>query len=231
MRYIAPFTLLFILISNFCYGQTARSIRVKAGEDVAQAYSPQGFYRFPQFGKATLHFRSGIRSSSVLFNYNMLSGALQFISPKGDTLDLANAADLDSVAFEKTTFIFNNGFFEIVSQSDSIRLLKKVVLSSQYEDIGAYGRPNPTGSITNIKEISVRGAVYSLIVNQDIVLTEDVTWFLMRAPAGMIKANKTNLLKMLPAEKQGKTETYLKQNKISFQQENDLKRLFEAIRG
>jgi hypothetical protein len=33
----------------------------------------------------------------------------------------------------------------------------------------------------------------------------------------------------LPAEKQNKAEAYLKQNKTSFERENDLKKLLEAI--
>ena len=106
---------------------------MKAGEDVAQAYSPQGFYRFPQFSKAILYFKGGGQNTGVLFNYNVLSGNMQFISPKGDTLDMGNTAGLDSIVFEKNVFIYNNGFMEVAANTDSIKLVKKLLLKTQVE--------------------------------------------------------------------------------------------------
>ena len=223
---------LLLVTTSFTFAvnaQGGRTIRVKSGEDLAKAYSVNGFYRFPEFENATLYFGSQPRKSGVLFNYNLLISAVQFISPKGDTLDLVNSPAPDSIKFENLTLIYNQGYMELVAKSDSIQLLKKISIRTQSETIGAYGVPNTTGAITKLKDISIRGSVYSLVVNEDIVLYEEVGWFLMIGNSTPVKANKSNLLKLLPAEKQAKAEAFLKKNRISFQDEEDLRSLFASI--
>ena len=230
MKHYLLFFLAALLNCNL-FAQTGQSIRVKAGEDVAQAYSPQGFYRFPQFSNAALFFKGGGRNSGVRFNYNVLSGNMQFIGQNGDTLDMVAAASLDSIVFEKNVFLYNEGFMEVVAHSDSLKLLKKMIVRTQVENIGAYGLPSATASIVNIKSISAGTGVYNLVINQDVVLSENISWFIINGNNKMIKANKANLLKLLPAGKQTKAEAYLKQNKTNFESENDLKKLIEAIAG
>lgn len=231
MKYYLLFFFAASLNYNLVFAQTARSMRVKAGDDVAQAFSPYGFYRFPQFGKATLYYKAGGRNSGALFNYNILSANLQFISPKGDTLDLASQENIDSVAFDGNVFLYNDGFMEIVAAADSVLLLKKTIIKTQTENIGAYGLPNTTASIVNMKSYSNGAGVYSLVLNQDVVVAENISWFFINQNKTLVKANKSNLQKLLTADKQGKTEAWLKQNKTNFEKEADLKKLMAAIAG
>jgi hypothetical protein len=231
MKYCVLFFLAAFLNYNLALAQTTRPMRIKAGEDVAQAYSPYGFYRFPQFGQAKLYFKDGGRNNGKQFNYNILSAALQFIGPKGDTLDLAGQENIDSVVFTGSTFLYNDGFMEIVATADSIALLKKIIIRTQTENIGAYGMSNSTASIVSMRTYSSGTSVYNLVLNQDIVLTEVVSWFFTGGNKNIVKATKTNLLKLLPAEKQTKAEAYLKENKTSFEKEADLKKLIAAIAG
>jgi len=224
------FALIFVFYHQPCLAQT-RIIRVKAGEDIAQAYSPNGFYRFPQFGKATLYYKNGSANEGKLFNYNILSSNLQFIGDKGDTLELGGRENIDSVICQGTKFIFNNGFMELVNSVDSVLLLKKTTMKMETENIGAYGVPNATSSILNMRSYTTGTSVYNLTLNQDVVITDVVSWFFVDKNHEPVKANKANLLKILPAEKQEKTETWLKQNKTSFDKEADLKKLMAAISG
>jgi hypothetical protein len=231
MEYYLLFFLAASLNFNLVFAQSARSIRVKAGDDVAQAYSPYGFYRFPQFGNATLHYKTGDKNSGAQFNYNILSANLQFISPKGDTLDLASQENIDSVVFNGTIFLYNDGFMEIIGTADSVLLLKKTIIKTQTENIGAYGLPNTTASIVNMKSYSNGASVYSLVLNQDVVVAENISWFFINQNKTLVKATKSNLLKLLTADKQVKIEAWLKQNKTSFEKEADLKKLMAAIPG
>ena len=228
MKHFLFVLLAVILNCNLLFSQSGRSIRAKAGDDLAQAYSPQGFYRFPQFTSTVLYFKTGAKASSLLFNYNIFSGKMQFVNPNGDTLDMVTTADIDSVVFAKNVFLFNEGFMEIVAATDSFKLLKKVILKIDVEDIGAYGRPNPTGSIQNIRTYSAGSAVYHLILNQDVVLNEHIYWFFSNGKT-FLKANKTNLFKLLSPAKQAIAEAWLKQNKMSFEKEDDLGKLLAAI--
>jgi hypothetical protein len=228
MKYLVLFSLA-ACITSISMAQ-GKSIRVKAGDDLAQAYSPNGFYRFPQFFKALVYSRNGGRSSGPLFNYNLLSGNMQFINAAGDTLDMGNPENFDSLVFDKSVFVYKDGFMEMVASNDSLRLLKKLVLRAQTENIGAYGLPNSTASITNMKNFTTGSSVYNLVINQDVVLDENVTWF-FSSGGNTVKANKSNLLKILPVDKAARAEAYLRQNKTNFEKETDLRKLMAAIAG
>lgn len=231
MKYCVLFSIAIFFPFTLVFSQGKRSIRVKAGDDLAQAYSPQGFYRFPQFSKAVLYFHGVNGNSGPLFNYNVLSGNMQFISPAKDTLDMANTATLDSIVFDQTVFYHNrDGFMEVLASSDSVKLLKKLVIKAQVESIGAYGLSNNTSSIASLKSFYTGTGVFNLVVNQDVVLEEFVNWF-FASGNNVVKANKSNLLKLLSPDKGAKAESYLKQNKINFEKEEDLKKLVIAIGG
>jgi len=229
MKYFVCFFVVCLFQYKLLIAQ-GKSIRVKAGEDLAQAYSPQGFYRFPQFSKAVLYFSGGGKNSGPVFNYNVLSGNMQFINPAGDTLDMGNNVAVDSVVFDQAVFVYKEGFLEVIADSDSVRLMKKLVIKTQVETIGAYGLSNNTSSIASMKSYFTGTSVYNLVVNQDVVVDENITWFFARGN-NIVKANKSNLLKLLPSDKAAKAEAYLKQNKTSFEKESDLKKLMTAIAG
>jgi len=228
MKYLLILFLIACINSNS--QAQGKSIRVKAGEDLAQAYSPNGFYRFPQFLKAVVYYKNGGPSSGPLFNYNLLSGNMQFINQKGDTLDIGDPGNFDSLVFDKSVFVYKEGFMEMVASSDSVRLLKKLVLRTQAENIGAYGLPNSTASITNMKNFTTGTSVYSLVINQDVILDENISWF-FSSGGNTVKASKSNLLKILPGDKAARAEAYLRQNKTSFEKETDLRKLMAAIAG
>ena len=229
MKYCLLFSLAFTVNNGALLAQSMRTIRVKAGDDVAQAYSANGFYRLPQYAKAILYYNNGKVNVGGQFNYNILSANMQFIGDKGDTLELGGKEALDSVSLSGTSYIFNNGFYEVVCRVDSVVLSKKIVIKTETDNIGAYGMPNATASITNMRSYTNGTSVYSLTLNQDVVVTENISWFFSDKKGNLVKASKSNLLKLLSAEKQAKTESWLKENKTSFDKEADLKRLMGAI--
>ncbi|MDP4263586.1 MAG: hypothetical protein Q8941_13750 [Bacteroidota bacterium] len=209
--------------------QSTRTIRVKAGDDLAQAYSSHGFYRFPAFSKATLYYKGGSRNEGQLFNYNILSGNMQFVGPKGDTLDLGGQANIDSAVFDKTSFLYNDGWMEVAARADSLALLKKIIIKTQVENIGAYGVASATASIDNIKSYSTGTGVYNLVLNQDVVIVENISWFFKDQNKNITKASKSVLLKSLSAPARAKADAYLKQNKVNFEKEADLRKLMQAV--
>lgn len=232
MRYSSLLFLLFFFLSLSVFAQSHRSIRIRAGEDIAKAYSPSGFYRFPSFEKATLLFKNGEQNKAQFLNYNILSGNMQFINGKGDTLEIAKPENIDSVFFDKDAFIYNDGFMEVVAYTDSILLLKKTTIKTQVEDIGAFGIPNSTGSIDNITrhDFYTNSNAYSFSLNQDIVINETVSWFFyMTYKKQTVKATKSNLLNLLSPRQRRTAETFIDKNKINFSKEEDLKKLFEDI--
>jgi hypothetical protein len=229
MKVQALLLAVLLFTQSYSFSQTHRSTRVEAGEDIAQAYSRSGFYRFPVFSKATLYLKTGTVQGNQLFNYNVLSGAMQFINQAGDTVDVGNATLIDSIVFEKTLFCYNNGFLEMVASTDSIRLFKKNVIKIGFENIGGYGTASPTSAITNINSFSINSNVFNLRLNQNAIIDETIYWSWMDHRHNLLKATKSNLLSLLSPEQRVKMENYIKKEKINFEREKDLLELMSRL--
>ena len=223
------FVLLLLIIRNESLAQARRTIRVKAGEDLAKAYSTNGFYKFAEFIPASLYSRSGKKDIGLRFNYNYLSGNMQFISPSGDTLDIGAPASVESILFnDSTLFTYQEGFMERLAQKDSIQLYRKSTIKLQAENIGAYGQPTTTASVINYTSFYTGTNVYNLVVNQDMVIVETLSWFWKKGPT-LLKANTQNLVDLLDQKDKESIVHYTKKNKINTDKESHLIKLLEAI--
>lgn len=224
--------LLVLTIALDIVAQSRRSISVKAGDDMGEAYSPNGFYRFPQFKKAKLYMNSGAGNSELLFNYNIYLRTIQFISKSGDTLDIANPDVIDSVVFDNTVFYKTvDGFIELAGQADSIRLAKRTELRFHRENVGGYGTSSASSSISTLQDISRFTVRYGLRLNYDIVIEETVHWYWLSKDNVLQKATKSNLLQLLPADEKRATEDFMKKKKINLEKEKDLHELMAMLRN
>jgi hypothetical protein len=221
-----------VLVMINCFGshaQQGKSVSVKAGDDLAQAYSPNGFYRFPQFSKAVLFRTSGKPVTGQLLNYDIYSAAMQFINEKGDTLQLINPSLFDSILIGESLFFYREGYLELAASSSSMRLLRKTRIRLIPEKMGAYGTGNPTGASDKITSFNFGNSVYNISVNENMTIKEQFEWFWMDPAGKLLKATKENLFVLLPAEKRKVAEDYLAKRKVNFGKESDLKKLIDAI--
>lgn len=221
--------LLALLLAGAVIGQNRRTIKVSADQDLAQAFSPNGFYTLPQFSKAILYKHKEAGSSQRLFNYNILSGTMQFISEKGDTMDLINPTLFDSIVIGQHIFVYRDGFLEQTASAQAVRLLKKTVIKLEPQNVGAYGGSAPTEAIDKIERFSLGNNVYNFRINQDVLIKQRIDWFLADENGRLLKASRENLLALLPADKKKAAEAYLKTNKIDFTKEEQVKKLFDSI--
>jgi hypothetical protein len=228
MKYSLLYLILFLCTTQLL-SQPRKEVRVRAGADIAKAFSPQGFYRFPEFGKATLYLKGGGKNSDFRFNYNYLSGKMQFIERNGDTLDLGGMDNIDSLVFDKSIYYYQDGFLELVAATDSLMLVKKSVVKMNVENIGAYGTSNATGAIDNYTAFRSGISVYSLVLNQDVVVAQTLSWYWMDRNNNLLKANKGNLVKLVSPASQARIEAYLKANKTNFENEEQLKKLLWSL--
>jgi hypothetical protein len=229
MKTILILALVSAWTSSCLFGQSGRSITVKAGEDIAQAWSPSGFYRSSQFRKAVLFRKEGQSNSNALFNYNIFSAKIQFINETGDTLDLINPTLFDSIVIGENVFYYDEGFLELVASSGLIRLVKRTQIKMRPETVGAYGATNSTGATDKVSSYSINGNMYSFSLNQNMTVKESTSFFFMNENGKMLKATKNNLLLLLPADKQEYVKLYLNNNKVSFEKEGDLKKMLGAL--
>jgi hypothetical protein len=225
MKQISLFLCLSLILCIPSPAQSGRSITVRAGEDIAKAYSPSGFYRFPQFSRAIFYSKEGAGYEGLLFNYNLLADQLQFINKSGDTLQVVNPTVFDSIQIDKSIFYYDHGYLEKVAGTQNLRLVRRTAIKLKPEAVGAYGSSGATAAINQITEYTVGANLYSLVLNQDIVIRVDVDWYWMNQNGTLTRATKNNFLSLLDPSKQESVRTFLKQNKISFAKEDDLVKL------
>ena len=233
MKQSTLFITIALLISFDLQAQYRKSIIVKAGEDIAQAFSPNGFFRFAEFDKGILFSRKQSGNSRQLFNYNILSGKVQFINPKGDTLEMTNPGVFDSLMIGKTVFYYveDLGFLEQLGAAGPVNLVKKTTIKIKPETVGAYGSTTSTSSIDKIDTYVVGGRVYNYRVNEDMNLKEMIDWYWITPGRIPQKATRKNLLQLLPRTKQPVAEALIKEQKTNFDKEADLIRLIQTIQG
>ena len=63
-------------------------------------------FRFPSFQDATVLLKNG-GSLKTKMNFNLLLCNMQFIDPKGDTLEITQPQEIDSVRFDHSTFFLH----------------------------------------------------------------------------------------------------------------------------
>jgi hypothetical protein len=221
-----------LICSTTLIGQYRKTISVKAGDDVAQAYSPNGFYRFPQFTAASLYNVKRKGQSSMLFNYNLFTDRMQFINNEGDTMDMMNPIRFDSMVIDKTIFYYKleTGFLELIGTAWPIRLLSKTDIKLKTESIGAYGSSNTTSSVDRMKTVMVGTTMYNYKSNENITIKQSVDWYWMGADGHLMKATRRNLSSLLPPEKARIADDFIKQHNIKFDREADLIKLLVALR-
>jgi len=231
MKYTA-LLLTGIILSTSLLAQYRKTIFVKAGDDVAQAYSPNGFYRFPQFTAASLYNVKRQGQSSMLFNYNLFTDRIQYINNEGDTMDMMNPLRFDSMVIDKSIFYYKSetGFLELVATAWPIRLLKKTDIKLKTESIGAYGGSNTTSSVSMMKTVMVGTTMYNYKSNENITIKESVDWYWMGDDGHLTKATRRNLADILPPEKARIANDFVKQHNIKFDREADHIKLLVALR-
>lgn len=232
MKTTILFFLPAVLLAAEVHAQYRKSIEVKAGEDAAQAYSSSGFYRFREFSAGALFTEDRSGKSSYRYNYNILSGNMQFINGK-DTMDITNARRFDSIVVSNTVFFYkkDEGYVEVLAAAYPVRLVKKVSIKMKPVTVGGYDAASTTSAIKRINQYTiVTTTVYNLTVTDNLMIKENVDWFWMDDNRQLSKATKKNLMEMLSPELQAKAQAIIKDKKIEFDREADLIQLITALK-
>jgi hypothetical protein len=190
-----------------------------------QSLSEVSYYLFPSFRDAKVQFKKGGELVSKL-NFNLLICQMQFIDPKGDTLNLAKLNDIDEIDFDSTSFFYNEGYYQVLADIDGTRLAVLRTVSYEPIKIGALGLRNHSGTGTEEEGSFVhKSGDKELTMNEDVDITRATSFFLIAGSGEMIKANRSGFLKVFSKNSQS-VKTYIKESKPDFNKENDLKKLF-----
>lgn len=221
-RYILLALILFQIFS--VTSQVNDKKVIQADENISDYF----IYRFPSFEKATILFKNG-SSSIYKMNFNMLLCTMQFIDPKGDTLEISKPEDIDSIRLNNSTFFFKGAYFEVLAAVDSVKLVVSRKAKFESIKIGAMGLPSRNTGIDNYDSYSSNDKQYNtptqLRINQNINAYQKTEFFLTSNKDEFIKATKPSFLKIFYADKNG-IEKFIRSNKINFNKQVDLIKLF-----
>jgi hypothetical protein len=195
---------------------------VHAGESLSALFT----YRFPTFTDANVQLKSGGAGTSKM-NFNLLICEMQFIDPHGDTLSIAKPEDIDSIALGGSLFFYKDGYKEVVGATDSVKLVIARKVSYEPIQIGAMGLRTRSGvGIDSYASLLANSAERQLVVNVDVDIVMETTYFLASSNGVMLKASKTAFLTLFPKNTDA-IQAYLKANKTSFNKEKDIKKLLD----
>lgn len=221
-KYFQLIAFITFYFCSSCFAQTSEKKTVKAGESLSSI----SYYLFPGFSDAIVKLKDGNTLKSKM-NFNLTICQLEFISPQGDTLVIAEPSTVDSIYINNEVFFFaNNVYYQVVAATGAVKLAVERTASYIPVKIGALGLPNHVGSgIETYKNFFLYTGLKTLVASEDIEITVRTTYVLVTGNAQFNRANKNSFMKAFPANEQ-KIKTYLKQNRVSFDKVDDLEKLF-----
>lgn len=227
IKYLLAFFTLFLLSDYILYAQTDRWT-VKPGENINNVLAPEVKFRYPIFTEGTVFFRDKTRSNALL-DYNLLTTEMQFIAPKGDTLAVTNEATIQYIAIGADTFFYDKGFVRLVAGNSTAKLaIQESLAIGDVKKKGAYDQFSSTSSVTTVKSVRLQDRVTNLTAQQELTILKETVYYIGDQFNHFLLANKKNIIKLF-GKKERAIEQYMKDNKVSFNKEADLKALMDFL--
>lgn len=217
--------LLLVMIMCTCVtAQLAQKTIVRAGDDIGPAISPTGHYRFAQFTEGIVTMKHGSKYKARL-NFHICNGEMQFIDSKGDTLQIAQAEDVDNIHIgANTEFTFSEkAYYELVGESPAGKLGKRIRIQIANDRKTAFGQSDPTGSHSLVNDITYGQLNY--VLAYDVEVKKTTTYFWIDSENKAVPATPKNSLKLVKKDKQSNLQAFIDENKINFNNEEDLRKL------
>jgi hypothetical protein len=222
----------FLVLVKGLSGQIPGEIFIPAGAVASEVLTPDKIYQHPQFVLGKVLYRNGTETEALL-NYNYLSGDIQFIGPRNDTLVIAKEqlADIKTIMINGHTYFYQQSYLEQVWENPLGKLLKRqMYLVVNRQKIGAYGQPTSLSAIFSYSNVIDRsgGVSQKLKVNENITLSLQTEYFIGDKNDNFLPATKKDIMRMYSSKKR-QIEDYLKQNKVDFKNLEDLTKLFSSL--
>jgi len=222
--------LLFVtIIASLSITAQTKRFSVEPGQKIVAAIPAGDLYSHPQFTLGTVQLKDA-SEATVKLNYNKVFGEIQYIDPKtGDTLSLAEEKNIRFVAIEKDTFYFDEIWLQFISGNSTLKFAKmKLLEMTNKEKLGAMGTPTLGGEIETYNKFTGAQHMKDLVAMERITFTEHTSYYFGDRFNHFSKATKKGLLKTY-SKQEKEIEKWLDDNKIDFNKEEDLQKLFTYL--
>ena len=224
---ILPFALLLFLGA---FAQQGKPILVKAGTSIAEAVAPADLFLYPQFKYGRAVYKDGKRSGGKM-NYSKLFDEMLYIDPFGDTMAVDNEGTISAIGIEADTFYYDKGYVQYLTTIGNTKLAVKPSLKvADKQKIGGYDMANPTSAITSYKSYDDGIQSYKLTVRQDLILLRVDRYYLGDKYNHFVLANKKNVFDFFSRHEKA-LKNYLDQNKVDFNNREDVEKLLQFVAG
>jgi len=213
----------FLMYVTSVSAQSTETIRVKAGDDISKIISPNGIYRFSSFTTGT-YLKNNNTGSSAKLNYNLFTGEMQYLNLNGDTMTIANSAEINFIKIQGVVFYYRNGYKEVIADEDSVTLAFESEIKLEYEKVGLYGQSNSAQDVVNMGSFNTDTNVFQLTLGQDVVIRKKKSYYLFNKNQSPVIATKKSFLKLFNKNKPA-IDKYIEEYKVNFNDPDDLRKL------
>ena len=224
--------MLFMFVFMSCIGMHAQDstlVTIKTGNRIIDVISTKNILLYPNYKSGLVYFRDGTKASAMM-NYNSLFDQMLFIAPTGDTLALKDEKIIRLISLDSDTFYYNEGYLRIVESRRPVKLAEKRIWEvADIRKIGSHNRPAATYAVTSYRSLTDQtGKTQDLLLDEDILLRKKSYYYFGDTYNHFEPASKKSL-PLFFSKPEHLLTNYLKENKVDFQNSNDLIKLLQFL--
>ncbi|HZY82665.1 MAG TPA: hypothetical protein VFE50_24235 [Cyclobacteriaceae bacterium] len=226
--------LLFSACGSDAFGQDKRAsreptgtYRVKPYETIFNTIWKDSLYRFDNFTDGRVRFINGV-SRTYKLNYSLITGEMEFIDARGDSLVLDGTPDVRIVNIGGRIFYHHPraGYIEIVLQMPIALGVKRILSVLRKEVVGDNGYGQTSFTTTAVSSLYRNSP--SVFSNYDILYEKENVYFFIDNRNTPVLANRISLFRLFPDHKP-ELKHYLRKNRINFKRERDMVNLTNYV--
>jgi hypothetical protein len=207
--------------------QKVKSYKINPGKKITEAIPREDIYLYPVFTNGTV-FKRNDQFSKAPLNYNSLLGEMQFIDHNGDTLSIADHEIIKSIVIRADTFYYYKVCLKLVEDFGNVKLaVRQFIDFANRQKMGGHGELS-SASISTYSEMSSQIGSKDISPYEILTLTKYQVFYISDKFNSFKVANKKNLYALFP-KKEKILGRYLKERKVDFFNEQDLKYLIRAL--
>ena len=213
-------------MTTWLFAQKPEPVIVKAVTNLNDYFPMSKRYLYPEFTGGKGFFQNN-RIVPCLFNFNLLSGEIEFISSK-DTLLIAKKQEIVSIVVAKDTFYYHEAYLQQILGGKFKVYLKRGLKIQDIRKEGAMGSVNRSAASDSYSFLILGKRSLDLKPTEDILLQKTEEYFYSFGGSDYIPFTRKNILKV----QQGREvviKDFIKSNKTDFDSRNDLLRLADYV--
>lgn len=219
-----------LIISHYAEAQQDEEVILPPASRYKKRYMPyKKRFRFEQFNPVTIYDVSKKAWGLDKVNYDIYLEEMVMINDRGDTLALDNLSEFKYFVIGNCTFIHSDHeYYEVLESTDTLKVCVRQMYeqkSSESPYTAAFGARSGTTPYTTAYRVATLNKG-----GEELRLQKRHFCFLGDKDDKMIHANKHNFQIFFPAHK-AEIKAFIESNKVDFESEKDVKKLFEYCIG